>query len=56
MVDLVVCSILSFTGAVLIDFHPALMLPGAIFALAMAVAQVGITRDYRRLGFIETGL
>lgn len=56
LIDLAVFSLLSFSGAILISLYPSLVLPAAIFTLTLALVQVRVTHDYRRLSFIETGI
>lgn len=56
MIELAVLSPLSLSTAVLVIRQPALALPAAIFAVGVATWQLAITRDYRRLRFLRTGV
>ena len=56
MLELIVLSLAAATGAVLVAWCPALALPAAICAFIVSIWQIIITRDYRRFGFLETGV
>ncbi|MBN1145618.1 MAG: hypothetical protein JXA78_00070 [Anaerolineales bacterium] len=55
-IELFTLSFLSFGGALLVKHYPAIAFPGAVFALVVAFWQIVITGDYRKLGFIDTGV
>ncbi len=56
MMELLVLSILAFTGAGLVHINSAIALPAAVISLAASIWQLVVTNDYRRCHFIETGL
>ena len=56
MIELIILSILTLSGAVLLQRNPVIAFSESIIALAVAIWQLAITRDYRKLGFIETGI
>lgn len=49
-------SLAAFGGAGLISWAPAVALPAALLCLAVAIWQLVLTNDYRRLRFIRTGV
>jgi len=55
LIELIILSILSIAGGILIATYPATALPAAFLALAVAVWQLVITHDYRKYQFIDTG-
>jgi hypothetical protein len=55
LVDLIVLSMLAIAGAYLVFRYPVVALPAAVCALMASFWQIAINRDYRRLGFINTG-
>ncbi len=56
MIELIILSILTFSGAILVKSSPILAFSESVVALIVALWQLSITRDYRKLGFIETGV
>jgi membrane protein YdbS with pleckstrin-like domain len=55
MVELFVISVTSLYGAKLVFEHPVLSFPAGVISLLVAIWQLVITNDYRRLKFIKTG-
>lgn len=56
MIELIILSAMAFGGAYLVTVYPILAFPAASIALVIAIWQLIITNDYRRLKFIETGV
>lgn len=55
LVELLVASLMAFTGAYMVSDQPAIAFPAALIAVAIAMWQLWVTNDYRSKGYIETG-
>ena len=53
--ELAALSIAAFASAYVAQQYPALVLPAGAIASGVAIWQLVVTNDYRKLGFINTG-
>ncbi len=56
MYELIMLAALTLCGGLLLIRNPALVFLESIIAFVVALWQINRTRDYRKLGFIETGV
>ncbi len=56
LIDLIILSILSLSGAYFVVIYPSIVFPASLIVVVLSLWQVSITNDYRLKSFIEAGI